>query len=171
MPHEKKFEEIMETRDMSKFYQTDKCKAQTVRILHEMSLEFSKREKNFWLKSGSAKNILLADVTKMSLEFQDHLEKNIKFNDSAIKRMADQLRQKLLRSNGREKVERIATPSPQHTAVKVISAVQILMQELKQEGNYLVTSSSRLQKEDRKRWKNILKLQTGFFHFFCRRLR
>jgi hypothetical protein len=145
MPHEKKFEEIIETRDMSKYYQPDKCKDQTVRILHEVSKEFSNQEQNFWLKSESAKNILLADVTKMSLEYQSRLEKEIKFNEGAIRMMADQLKQRLLpESDGRKKVEQIATPSPRHTAVKVISAVHILMQELKQEGNYLVASSSRL---------------------------
>jgi hypothetical protein len=129
--------------------------------------EFSNKEQNFWLKSESAKNILLADVTKMSLEYQSQLEKEIKFNDGAIKRMTGQLKQKLPESDGRGKFKRIATLSPKHTAVKVISAVQILMRELKQEGNYLVTSSSHLQnEEERKRWKNILKLQKSFHHFF-----
>jgi hypothetical protein len=65
MPHEKKFEEIIETRDMSKYYQPDKCKAQTIRILHEVSAEFSNQEQNFWLKSEKAKNILLDGVAKM----------------------------------------------------------------------------------------------------------
>jgi hypothetical protein len=51
-------------------------------------------------------------------------------------------------------------------AVKVISAIQILLQEMKQEGNYFVVSSSLLQdEEEMNRWKNILKLQKGFHHF------
>ncbi|EFX78238.1 hypothetical protein DAPPUDRAFT_320728 [Daphnia pulex] len=166
MPNEKKFEEILETRDMSKYYQPDKCKAQTIRILHEVSAQFSNQEQNFWLKAEIAKNILLADVTKMSLEYQSQLEKEIKFNDSAIQMMAAQLKQ-LLESDGRGKIERIATSSPKHTAVKVISAVHILMRELNQEGNYLVASSSRLQNEEEiEMWKNILKLQKSFHHFF-----
>jgi hypothetical protein len=163
MPHENKFEEILETRDMSKYYQPDKCKDQTVRILHEVSKEFSNQEQKFWLKAESAKNILLADVTKMSLEYQSQLEKEIKFNDDVIKMMVFQLRQKLLESDGRKKVEQITSLSPQHTAVKVISAVQILMREMNQEGKYLVASSGRLKME---MWRNILKLQKGFRHFF-----
>jgi hypothetical protein len=163
MPHEKKFEEIIETRDMSKYYQPDKCKAQTIRILHDVSAEFSNQEQKFWLKAESAKNILLADVTKMSLEYQSQLKKEIKFNDDVIKMMVFQLRQKLLESDGRKKVEQITSLSPQHTAVKVISAVQILMREMNQEGKYLVASSGRLKME---MWRNILKLQKGFRHFF-----
>ena len=78
--------------------------------------------------------------------------------------MTKKLKQLINSSNN--KVERIATQSPQFTAVKVISAIQILLQELKQEGNYLVVASSRLQVvEETKRWKNILKLQKGFYHF------
>ncbi|EFX87170.1 hypothetical protein DAPPUDRAFT_97425 [Daphnia pulex] len=167
MPHENKFEEILETRDMSKYYQREKCKAQTIRILHEVSKEFSNQEQKFWLKAEIAKNILLADVTKMSLEYQSRLEKEIKFNISAIKKMVNQLKQLLTDCDGRGKVERIATPSPKHTAVKVISAVQILMRELNQEKNYLVASSSRLQNEAKmEMWRNILKLQKGLRHFF-----
>ncbi len=167
MPSEEKFEEILETKDMSKFYQPDKCKDQTVRILYEVSKDFSNQEQNFWLTSERAKNILLDGVTKTSLEFQSQLKKEIKFNDSAIQMMADQLKQRLLESSQREKVERIAATSPQHTAVKVISAVQILLRELNQEGNYLVASSSRLQNEEEmEMWKNILKLQKSFYNFF-----
>ncbi|XP_046643234.1 uncharacterized protein LOC124328494 [Daphnia pulicaria] len=167
MPNEKKFEEIIETRDVSKYYQPDKCKAQTIRILHDVSAEFSNQEQKFWLKAESAKNILLADVTKMSLEYQSQLEKEIKFNDDVIKMMVFQLRQKLLESDGRKKVEQITSLSPKHTAVKIISAVQILMREMNQEGNYLVISSSSLQnEEERKRWRNILKLKKKFHHFF-----
>ncbi|XP_046457675.1 uncharacterized protein LOC124204626 [Daphnia pulex] len=166
MPNEKKFEEILETRDMSKYYQPDKCKAQTIRILHEVSAQFSNQEQNFWLKAEIAKNILLDGVAKISLEYQSQLEKEIKFNDSAIQMMTAQLKQ-LLESDGRGKIERIATSSPKHTAVKVISAVHILMRELNQEGNYLVASSSRLQNEEEmEKWKNILKLQKSFHHFF-----
>jgi hypothetical protein len=110
MPNEKKFEEIIETRDMSKYYQPDKCKAQTIRILHEVLAQFSNQEQNFWMKSEKAKNMLLAHVTKMSLEYQSRLEKEIKFNDGAIKRMTGQLKQRLLDSCGRKKVEQITTP-------------------------------------------------------------
>ena len=100
----------------------------------------------------------------MSLEYQGQLEKEIKFNGSAIPIMTKKLKQLMNSSNN--KVERITTQSPQFTAVKVISAIQILLQELKQEGNYLVVASSRLQvEEETKRWKNILKLQKGFYHF------
>ncbi len=165
IPHEKKFEEIIETRDMRKYYQPNKCKDQTIRILHEVPAQFSNQEQNFWLKSEKAKIILLGGVTKMSLEYQSQLEKEIKFNDSAIRMMATQLKQ-LLESDGREKVEWISTPSPKYTAVKVISAVQILMRKLNQEKNYLATSSSSLQnEEEKKRWENILKLQKGVIHF------
>jgi hypothetical protein len=164
MPNEGKFEEILETDDLSKYYSRDDCENQTVRFLHEMSKEFSDKQQNYWLKSENAQKILLAGVTKMSLEYQGQLEKEIKFNDSAIQVMKKKLEQLMDSSNN--KVERIATPSPQFTAVKVISALQILMQELKQDENYLVVPSSLLQdEEEMKRWENILKLKKGFHHF------
>jgi Zn-dependent oligopeptidase len=111
-----------------------------------MSTEFSNKQQNYWLKSENAQKILLAGVTKLSLEYQGQLEKEIKFNDSAIQVMKKKLEQLMDSSNN--KVERIATPSPQFTAVKVISALQILMQELKQDENYLVVPSSLLQDEE-----------------------
>nr|CAH0106812.1 unnamed protein product [Daphnia galeata] len=164
MPNESKFEEILETEDLSKYYPRDDCKDQTVRFLHEMSKEFSNKQQNYWLKSENAQKILLAGVTKISLEYQGQLEKEIKFNDSAIRVLKKKLKQLMDSSNN--KVERIATQSPQFTAVKVISAIQILLQESEQEGNYFVVSSSLLQdEEEMKRCENILKLQKGFHHF------
>nr|CAH0106811.1 unnamed protein product [Daphnia galeata] len=143
---------------------------QTISILDEdnwedwkfkLSYNFGKSQS---AKSENAQKILLAGVTKMSLEYQGQLEKEIKFNDSAIQVMKKKLEQLMDSSNN--KVERIATPSPQFTAVKVISALQILMQELKQDENYLVVPSSLLQdEEEMKRWENILKLKKGFHHF------
>nr|CAH0106737.1 unnamed protein product [Daphnia galeata] len=165
MPNESKFEEILETEDLSKYYRSDNCKDQTVRILHEMSTEFSNKQQNYWLKSEDAQKILLAGITKLSLEYQGQLEKEIKFNRNAIEVIKLKLRQ-LMDSPGNQKLQRIFTPSPQHTAVKFVSAIQIVLQELEQEGNYLVMPSGLLQeKEGRKRCENILKLQKGFHHF------
>ncbi len=165
MPNEMQFKKIIETEDVSKYYPSDKCEDQTFRIFAQISEAFEKKPANFWLTSEEAKKILLAGVTAISLQYQKQLEEEMEFNEEAIQAMGMKLRH-LMFNPGREKVEQITTPSPQHTAVKVISAVQILMRELKQEGNYLVTSSSRLQnKEERKRWKNILKLPKYSHHF------
>jgi hypothetical protein len=160
MPNEKQFKKIIETEDVSKYYPIDVCKIQTTRIFDEIADAFENKPANFWLTSEEAKKILLAGVTAVSLE------REIGFNEDAIKVMEKKLRH-LIDSSGKEKIQRISTPSPQHTAVKVISAVQILMRELKQEGNYLVESSSRLQNEEEmEMWRNILKLQKGLRHFF-----
>ncbi|EFX63822.1 hypothetical protein DAPPUDRAFT_118824 [Daphnia pulex] len=148
MPNETQFKKI-----------SDKCTIQTTRIFDEISDAFEKKPVNFWLTSEEAKKILLAGVTDVSLQYQKQIEEEVRFNENAIKVMEKKLRH-VLDAPGREKVERIATPSPQHTAVKVISAVQILMRELKQEGNYLAVSASRLQNEEEmEKWKNILNLQ------------
>ncbi|XP_046643205.1 uncharacterized protein LOC124328476 [Daphnia pulicaria] len=166
MPNETHFKKIIETEDVSKYYPSDMCKIQTTRIFDEISDAFEKKPANFWLTSEEAKKILLAGVTAISLEYQKQLEEEVEFNEDAIKVMEKKLRH-LMVTTGSNKIQRISTPSPQHTAVKVISAVQIIMRELKQEGNYLVISSSRLQNEaEMAMWKNILKLQKGFHHFF-----
>jgi hypothetical protein len=163
MPNEKQFKKIIETEDVSKYYPIDVCKIQTTRIFDEIADAFEKKPANFWLTSEEAKKILLAGVTAVSLEYQRQLEREIGFNEDAIKVMEKKLRH-LIDSSGKEKIQRISTPSPQHTAVKVISAVQILMRELKQEGNYLAVSASRLQDEE-EIYKNILKLQKYVYYF------
>jgi hypothetical protein len=166
MPNEENFDQIFETEDISKYYHPDKCKVQTLRIINdEIPRAFRDPPANFWLTSEKGKKILLADVTDVSLEYQRQLEMNVGFNDTSIRVMKKKLRQ-LMESPGNEKVQRIFTPSPQFTAVKVISAIQVSLQELKQEGNYLVVPSSFLQyEEEMNRWKNILKLKKGFHHF------
>jgi hypothetical protein len=166
MPNEMQFKKIIETEDVSKYYPSDKCEDQTFRIFAQISEAFEKKPANFWLTSEEAKKILLAGVTAVSLEYQRQLEEEMEFNEDAITVMEKKLRH-LIDSSGREKVEWIATPSPRHTAVKVISAVQILIRELNQEKNYFATSFSSLQNDEkRKRWTNILQLQKGLCHFF-----
>ncbi|EFX78233.1 hypothetical protein DAPPUDRAFT_320734 [Daphnia pulex] len=164
MPNETQFKKIIETEDVSKYYPSDNRKIQTTRIFDEISDAFENKPANFWLTSEEAKKILLAGVTDVSSKYQKQLEEEVEFNEDAIKVMGRKLKH-LIDSSGREKVERIATPSPRHTAVKVIVAVQIVMRGLKQEGNYLVVSASRLQNEEEK-WKNILKLKNYSHHFY-----
>jgi hypothetical protein len=48
---------------------------------------------------------------------------------------------KLMGFTRNSKVQRIFTTSPQFTAYKFISAVQILLRESEQEGNYLVVAA------------------------------
>ncbi|XP_046457679.1 uncharacterized protein LOC124204628 [Daphnia pulex] len=164
MPSEEKFENIIETKDVSKYYPNDKCEDQTTQIFDGISKAFIGQHANFWLTSEVAKNILLKNVSK---QYKEQLDKKVGFNDDAIKVMEEKLRH-LMDTPGREKIQRIATPSPQLTAVKVISAIENLLQELKQkgicQGNCLITPSSLSQDEEDK-WKNILKLQKYSHHF------
>jgi hypothetical protein len=163
MPNETQFKKIIETEDVSKYYQSDKCEDQTFRIFAQISQAFEEKPANFWLTSEEAKKILLAGVTAFSLEYQRQLEVEVGFNEDAIKVMEYKL-QYVLDTPGNNKIQGIATPSPQHTAVKVFAALQILMRELKQEGNYLAVSASRLQDEE-EIYKNILKLQKYVYYF------
>ncbi|EFX78234.1 hypothetical protein DAPPUDRAFT_246627 [Daphnia pulex] len=161
MPNETQFKKIIQTEDASKYYPSDNRKIQTTRIFDEISDAFENKPANFWLTSEEAKKILLAGVTDVSSKYQKQLEEEVEFNEDAIKVMGRKLRH-LIDSSGREKVERIATPSPRHTAVKVISAVQILMREFKQEGNYMITPSSRLKEAEENRHEAAIKDEIHF---------
>ncbi|KAI9557826.1 hypothetical protein GHT06_014575 [Daphnia sinensis] len=158
MPNEEQFEAILQTQDVSKYYPEDECKQQTIRLLHEISAKFSNKEMGYWLTSEEAKKILLAGVTNISREYQAELEKEVGFNKVAKKDMAIKLKPFL---DSSKKFERITTPSPRHTAVKVISAIQQYSASI----SHLLTSSSQLQTmENAVRWKNILRLPNDASH-------
>ncbi|XP_059351735.1 uncharacterized protein LOC132087700 [Daphnia carinata] len=156
MPSRKDFEEILQTKDVSKYYPREECKTQTALFWKEMSEIFTHKEKGSWLKSEEAKEILLEGVKKISIEYQTQLGNEVGFNEEAKKTMANEL-QKMLKSNNT--IERITTLSPKHTAVKVISAIPELQQKHAASISHLVISSSQLQsKEDAERWKNVFQL-------------
>ncbi len=75
MPNERKFEEILETEDLSKYYPSDNCEDQTVRFLHEMSKEFSNKQHNYWLKSENAQRFCWPVSRKCHWNIQDNWKK------------------------------------------------------------------------------------------------
>ncbi|XP_032782270.2 uncharacterized protein LOC116920230 [Daphnia magna] len=158
MPNEEQFEAILQTHDVSKYYPKDKCEQQTIRLLHKVSAKFSN---NFTLTSEEAKKILLDGVTNNSSQHQAKLENEVGFNDDAKNDMAVKLKPFL----DSKRIGQIITPAPKHTAVKVVSAIK-KMQEDNKTGNLLVVTQSCLEdRDDRERWKNILKLKTDSQHF------
>ncbi|XP_057373174.1 uncharacterized protein LOC130694047 [Daphnia carinata] len=158
MPNENEFEGILRTKDVSKYYPSKKSKQQTICLLHRVSAKFSKKANGYWLTSEEAKKILLSDVTSISKKNQTRLEAEMGFNEDAMETMASELK-KLLAKN--ERVMRIITPSPRHTAVKIFSAIQKVPQ-CNRDGSFLVVSLSNL--EDKVRWKNILNLNKDSHH-------
>ncbi|XP_059353358.1 uncharacterized protein LOC130702731 [Daphnia carinata] len=158
MPNEKEFEDILQVEDVNKYYPREECSIQTVRLLHEMSAKFSNKVMGYWLTSEDAKKILLAGVTNVSQQYQEELENDMAFNEVAKQDMAVKLKD-LLANN--ERIERIITRSPKHTAVKVVSAIHKLA-EYNRNGSFLVVTLSSL--EDKERWRNILKLKTDSHH-------
>ena len=149
--------------EVGNYYMARESCQQTIRIIEWMSNWFTKKDPN-WLCNNDGKNILLAGIAEISDVYQNELEKDVRFNQTAIEVMAGNLRN--FANHSSEKfVERIATSSPRLTAVKVISAIQTLINQ--NEGWYFVTSSKHLQsKEDQERWINILKIEKYSPHFF-----
>ncbi|XP_045028711.1 uncharacterized protein LOC123471447 [Daphnia magna] len=160
-PNVNNLKAILQAQDMSKYYPREECEQQTIRLLDEMQNEFSNKKVGYWLKPERSKKILLAGVTTTSLKYQKELDNEVGFNDVAIDKMADKLRA-LLANNKR--IERITTPAPKHTAVKVVSAIRKLP-EYDRSGSFLMTILGCLEdKDDKERWKNILKLKTDSHH-------
>ncbi|KAI9557814.1 hypothetical protein GHT06_014563 [Daphnia sinensis] len=161
MPNEEQFEAILQTQDVSKYYPREECEQQTIRLLHEMSTKFSNKEMGYWLTSEEGKTILLAGVTTASQHYQEELDNDVRFNEVASAKMAVKLR--ALQANNK-RIERITTPAPKHTAVKVVSAIRKLP-EYDRNGSFLMTKLGCLEdRDDRERWKNILKLKTDSHH-------
>jgi hypothetical protein len=100
-------------------------------------------------------------VTAISIHYQKQLKEVLEFNDKAIKDMKEKLMLLLTADN---RIGRIATSLPKRTAVKVIAALENLrlsntndtiQKYFWYDDSYLVTSSSRLQK-DRAKFKKAL---------------
>ncbi|XP_057373164.1 uncharacterized protein LOC130694041 [Daphnia carinata] len=159
MPNEERFEEILQTEDVSKYYTRKECKQQTNHLLKEIPVAIQKAmEGGDWLTSEKAKEILLEGAREISTEYQTKLKTMMGFNENASNKMTVKLTHLLANGN---RIERIITQSPKHTAVKVFSAIQNVPEYNRNE-SFLVVKLSSLQDKDR--WKNILKLNQDSHH-------
>ena len=104
--------------EVGKYYIVRESWQQTKRITEWMSNWFTKKDPN-WLCNNDGKNILLAGIAEISEVYQNELEKDVRFNKTAIEVMAGNLRN-FANQSSEKFVERIATSSPRLTAVKVV---------------------------------------------------
>ncbi|XP_057373173.1 uncharacterized protein LOC130694046 [Daphnia carinata] len=158
MPNEKQFEDILQSKDISKYYIEKECKQQTICLMHDIDQKFSDKDVNDWLTSEEAKEILLDGVTEASQHYQEELKEDVGFDEIPSDKMIDKL--KKLPANG-NRIERIITPSPKHTAVEFLSAIK-KVEEYTRDESFLVVPLSSL--KDKKRWTNILKLKKNSHH-------
>ncbi|KZS19196.1 Uncharacterized protein APZ42_014447, partial [Daphnia magna] len=157
MPNEAEFKNILQTEDMIKYYPKIECPTQTSYMLDVTKEMASKKDLGYKLKSEDGIRLLLRGITIVSSKYKKELEKEVQFNEDACNKMAIKLSDLL-----DNKISLIVTPTPKHTAVKVVSSIQ-KRPEYKENGSFFITKSIDLEdNEDRKRWKNILKLKSEF---------
>jgi hypothetical protein len=169
-PNEVELDGIIK-REVGDYYELHENDFQSDFILRNMLDWFKKKESKF-MTSEEGKNIFKQGKKKMkslrltaiSIDYQKQLKEALEFNDEAIGEMKMKLMQLLTSPN---RIGRIATQLPKRTAVKVIAALEKFKSEetitnklpkeyFQFDDSYLVTSSSRLQK-DLLKFKKVLK--------------
>ena len=167
-PNQDQFKEILQTRDVSKYYSAKESEKQTIEILYNVRDWFNnnckvsqsgKEPESDWFNAENGKTFLLSGINAFSITYQKELRKDLEFNQEVIQDMADDLR-RLLESS--EYVLSIVTEWTEFTAVKVITSLKT-MTEYNKPDSFLVISSNHLgENEDKQRWKNIMELKKDF---------
>ena len=123
-PNENEFDKILDTYCVGKYYNARDSGSQSERISKQMLDWFKKSEKESeWLTQEDGKKMLLSGVSRISIEYQKELRKDLEFNSEAIQWMVEKL-SSLLDSS--ENVLHIVTEWTKFTAAKVIALIKTM---------------------------------------------